>query len=119
MHDIYIYIHISGNCLRCMDLFHCFFCTARHCTWQAENPNCMELHVPAGNAPMHGFARKMCKYIPKFTDLHGTAWKVPSYMDPNLALLMELNLARRCPWQAQSPLCADLRGPPLARICLD
>ena len=67
------------------------FCTARHCTWQAKNPHCTELHGPAGKATMHGFARKTCKWIPNFTDLHGTAWKVPVHMDPNLALLMELN----------------------------
>ena len=40
---------------------------------------------------MHGLARTTCKWIPSFTDLHGTAWKAPVHLDPNLALLVELN----------------------------
>ena len=74
-------------------------CTARHYPWQAQNPHCTELHGPGGKATMHGFARKTCKWIPSFTDLHGTAWKMNVHMDPNLKLLMKLNLARP-PWQA-------------------
>ena len=64
---------------------------AMHCTWQAKSPHCTELHGPAGKATMNGFAQKTCKWIPSFTDLHGTAWKVPVHMDLNLALRMELN----------------------------
>ena len=80
-----------GRCLHCTNQFQGLFCcTARHCMWQAKNPRCMEWHGPAGRATMHGFAQKTCNWIPIFTDLHGTAWKVPVHMDPNLALLLEL-----------------------------
>ena len=53
---------------------------------------------------------------------HGFAqhsMKVPVHIDHNLTLLMELNSARRCPWQAYSPHCTELHGPPLAQICTD
>ena len=50
-----------------------FCCMAQHCTWQAKNANCTELHGPADDATMHGFARKACKWIPKITDLHSIA----------------------------------------------
>ena len=114
----FVFVVLAKYCTRCMygcvlcyteirklPALHGFvarvvFCTARHCPWQAKNPHCTELHGPAGKATMHGFARRTCKWIPSFTDLHGTTWKVPVHMDPNLALLMKLNLAQRSPWQA-------------------
>ena len=96
---IYIYIYQETACtarICCTDgLLHG---TALHVA--SKEPHCTALHGPAGKATMHGFARKTCKWIPSFTDLHGTTWKVPVHMDPNLALLMKLNLAQRSPWQA-------------------
>ena len=120
-----------------------FFCTAWHCTWQAKSPHCTELHGPAGKATMHGLARTTCKWIPSFTDLHGTAWKVPVHMDPNLALLMEFNSyesqsvtaygapSRHCqitghgfhgttlPMASIEPPLHGFARTPLARICTD
>ena len=88
---IYIYIYIRKVPALHGFVSRVFFCTAWHCTWQAKSPHCTELHGPAGKATMHGLARTTCKWIPSFTDLHGTAWKAPVHMDPNLALLVELN----------------------------
>ena len=76
----------------------CLHSTALHVA--SKEPHCTALHGPAAEAMMHGFARKTCKWIPNFMGLHGLAWKVPVHMDPNLAALMELNSARRRPWQA-------------------
>ena len=73
---VYTYICIYNRKLPALHGFvsRVAFGTARHCTWQAKNPHC--------------------------TELHGTAWKVPVHVDPKVALLMELKSARRCPWQA-------------------
>ena len=99
---IHFYIHINIKKLPALHRFvaRVVFCTARHCPWQAKNPHCTELHEPAGKATMHGFARKTRKWSPSSKDLHGTTCTVPIHMDPNLALLMKLNLAQRSPWQA-------------------
>ena len=61
------------------------------------------LHVAVKKPILHGVARTCVKatahayawitykWIPNFTDLHGTAWKVLVHIYPTLALLMELN----------------------------
>ena len=94
---MYKYIHIYQEAA----------CTARICFTGVflhgtalhvaiKEPHCTALHRPAGKEVMHGFARNTCNWISRFTYLRGAAWKVPVHMDPSLALVMELNSARRC-----------------------
>ena len=90
------------------------FCTAQHCTWQANNPHCTELHRPAGKATMHGFAGKTCKWIPNFTDLHGTAWKVPVKSLCPIKTLPNLG-----PWLSWHDAAHGKHRAPIARICTD
>ena len=100
---MYIYIYV--------DIYQETACTARTCFTgvfllgtavhvASKETHSTALHEPTGKAAMHGFARKTCRWIPSFTDLHDTAWNAPVHMDLNLGPLMEFNSARRCPWQA-------------------
>ena len=108
---------------------------ARHGIARAKNPHCTDLLVR--------ICTNNAKWIPNFTNLHGTAWKVPVHMDPNLSLFMELisyesqfptaygDRSRHCqitghgfhgttlPMASIEPHRTDLHRRSLARSCTD